>query len=540
MVASLLVLALALVLLAGLGNHDLWAPDEPRYGQVAREMITGGDWLLPHVNQRIYTDKPPGWFWCAALLSLPGGDVTAFSARLPSALAALILALMVAAWGERRLGAGSGVRSAVVMATIYMFFELGRSAHLDALLALLITTSLLAGYQVITGGAGFGGRLIFWLAAGLSVLVKGPVGLVLILLVAAADRLLARRPRDLLRLQPWWGLALAAALPVGWLLLVGATHPGYDALGVIDRHVVSRFGSGLHHARPFWYYGPYFFMEFLPWSFLVPAAAWAGWSYRVPGPAGRGDPKGISPDTARRRFLVIWLVTIVVFFSISKEKRGIYIMPVLPPVALLLGDLWRRLRHRERFAGWAVQVGLILPAVIFLAAGSLPWLLARRPQPGTPDLPGAVLWLAIFAVAGGLGILVSLVRRHISAALNLLAATGLAVLLVYAHGIQPAMDPIKSARGLAQDLVREAGPDDAVGMLVWRARYLFYSGIVMEELGDEDQVVAWASRDNRRHLLLVRAEAWGRLAPRLPAARQIAEHGSGRRHTLLMEIPGAG
>ena len=62
--ACVLFILLALVLLAGLGNHDLWAPDEPRYAQVAREMLAGGDWLLPQVNQRIYTDKPPGWFWC--------------------------------------------------------------------------------------------------------------------------------------------------------------------------------------------------------------------------------------------------------------------------------------------------------------------------------------------------------------------------------------------------------------------------------------------------------------------------------------------
>jgi 4-amino-4-deoxy-L-arabinose transferase-like glycosyltransferase len=467
--------------------------------------------------------------------------VTSFSARLPAALAALALALMVAAWGERRLGAGAGVRAAVVLVTIYMFFELGRSAHLDMLLTLLTTAALLAGHQVLTGAAGFGGRLVFWLAAGLSVLVKGPVGLVLVLLVAGSERLLAGRPRDLLRLQPGWGLALAAALPVGWLLLVSATHPGYDALGVIDRHVVSRFGQGLHHARPFWYYGPYFFMELLPWSFLVPAAVWAAW--RRPAVGAGGAPQGedgLPPQTVSRRFLVVWMVMIVLFFTISREKRGLYILPAVPPAALLLGDLWRRLRYGERAAGWGVKAGLILPAVVFLAMGILPWWLARHPQPGTPDLARALLWLSVPAALGGAGILVSLLRRRFAGALALVAATGLAVLLAYAHTVQPAMDPAKSGRALALELARQARPGDAVGMLDWRARYLFYSGIVMEELQDEDQVVAWASGGERRCLLLVRASAWARLGPRLPAARQLAEHGSGRRHTLLIEIPPSG
>ena len=84
--AALLVL-LTLVFLPGLDNHDLWAPDEPRYAQVAREMGTGGDWLLPHVNGRIYTDKPPGYFWAAAALSAPVGDVTALAQAIEVTLA---------------------------------------------------------------------------------------------------------------------------------------------------------------------------------------------------------------------------------------------------------------------------------------------------------------------------------------------------------------------------------------------------------------------------------------------------------------------
>jgi 4-amino-4-deoxy-L-arabinose transferase-like glycosyltransferase len=530
----------ALVLLPGLGNHDLWAPDEPHYGQVSREMMTSGDWLLPHVNGRIYTDKPPGWFWCAALLSLPGGDVTPLTARLPSALAALALLLLVAAWGERRLGAGSGTRAAVVLASTFLFFDLGRSAHLDMLLALLVTLSLLAGREVIAEGGGRGGRLLFWLAAGLGVLVKGPLALLLPLLVVTVDRLLvARRPRDLLRLQPWWGLPLALALPLGWLLAVSATRPGYDPLTVINRHVLSRFGSGLHHAQPFWYFGVQFFLELMPWGFLMPVAALAAWHFGATSrTAEREDEAGVPvPGRDRRRFLVIWVVVILLFFSVSKEKRGLYIMPLVPAAALLVADFWHRLRTGDQRSGWMVRGGLGVIAALFMALGVLPLALARRPVAGAPGLETLSLVLAVLGVGGGCAVLVSLLRRRLPAALRLTAATFLALLLVYAHGLQPTLDTVRSARGLAQELGRQLQPGDPVAMLEWRAAYLYYSGVRMEELGNDEAAVAWMAAPGGRRLLLLRGEAWERLRPRMGTVQELGSHGTGPRRVLLLERP---
>ena len=535
----ILAVAAALVLLPGLGNHDLWAPDEPRYGQVSREMMTSGDWLLPHVNGRIYTDKPPGWFWCAAVLSLPGGDVTPLTARLPSALAALGLLLLVAWWGECRLGTGSGTRAAVVLASTFLFFDLGRSAHLDMLLALLVSLSLLAGRDVMAAGGGRAGLLLFWLAAALGVLVKGPLGLLLPLLVLTVDRLVVRRPRDLLLLKPWYGLPLAFALPLVWLLAVSATRPGYDPLSVIDRHVLSRFGSGLHHARPFWYFGVHFFAELMPWGFLVPAAAWAAWRFDAKSrTAEREDEAGTPvPGRERRRFLVIWVVVILMFFSLSREKRGLYIMPLVPAAALLVADYWRRLRARDLRPGGLLKGGLGVIAAFSLALGALPFVLARRPVAGAPGLETLSLVLAALGVAGGCAVLASLLRRRLSAAMSLVAATFLALLLVYAHGLQPALDTVRSARELSQELARSLQPGDAVAMLEWRAAYLYYSGVRMEELGNDEAVVAWMTAPGGRRLLLLRDEAWQRLRPRLGTARELASRGTGPRRVLLLERP---
>jgi hypothetical protein len=147
------------------------------------------------------------------------------------------------------------------------------------------------------------------------------------------------------------------------------------------------------------------------------------------------------------------------------------------------------------------------------------------------------LVLAALGVAGGCAVLASLLRRRLSAALSLAAATFLALLLVYAHGLQPALDTVRSARGLSQELARSLQPGDAVAMLEWRAAYLYYSGVRMEELGSDEAVVAWMTAPGGRRLLLLRDEAWQRLRPRLGTARELASRGTGPRRVLLLERP---
>jgi 4-amino-4-deoxy-L-arabinose transferase-like glycosyltransferase len=117
-IAAVVIAATALIAFTRLGATDLWAPDEPRYGQVAEELRSFEQGalglVLPHLNGEAYTQKPPLYFWLAALAGAPGGRVSEFSARLPSALAGIAVALLVIGFGtgllDRRaaiLGAAS-------------------------------------------------------------------------------------------------------------------------------------------------------------------------------------------------------------------------------------------------------------------------------------------------------------------------------------------------------------------------------------------------------------------------------------------------
>src|SRR5947208_1451388 len=143
--SPLLVLALAAaVLLWNLWGYDLWAPDEPYFGEGAREMVVDGHWVVPYVNGAVTTDKPPLFFWLIALVSLPFGGVSAGTARLPSLLAALGTLVLTLRLARRWWGEGTAALACVFLSTMVLFWRQARSAQIDSLLCFLVLVSLSA------------------------------------------------------------------------------------------------------------------------------------------------------------------------------------------------------------------------------------------------------------------------------------------------------------------------------------------------------------------------------------------------------------
>ena len=137
---SLQIVVLAIISFAifflNSGGWDLWNPDEPRYAQVAKEMMESGNWILPHHNNKVYPDKPPVFFWLIALSSMVKGEVTSFSARLPSALAAVLGVFLTYLLGSKLYNARAGFISALVLTTTVEYFWQGRRANIDMTLTL--------------------------------------------------------------------------------------------------------------------------------------------------------------------------------------------------------------------------------------------------------------------------------------------------------------------------------------------------------------------------------------------------------------------
>jgi 4-amino-4-deoxy-L-arabinose transferase-like glycosyltransferase len=443
--ARAVLLVAAILFICNIWGYDLWAPDEPFFGEGAREMVVDGQWVVSHVNGKVNTHKPPLFFWLIALLSLPLGRVTSLTARLPSALAALGTVAMTLRLGRRSSSERTAILAAFILATSYLFWDKARSVQIDAVLCCLIWVALSA-FEAWRAGDLDGRRagLVFWAAGALAVLAKGPVGLLLPLGVAivtmAVDREIGRW-RDF---APVTGPLLFAAICGAWVVATILWGPAeYSVWGALKEHFVDRGIHGMHHAQPWWYYAKVLPPQLLPWTFMVPGALVLAWRRR-----DRMD-----------RFLLVTVIFIVLFFSISTEKRTLYVLPAFPAFALMTA------RFIGAIVGWdeapAISKRWLTAGQSFLA-GLLILLGAAAPFAAqrVDEVPSWVVFsLAGLLLATGLATLWAAIKRN-PLATAVVPGIGFSVAFLF---VVPMADAFKSGRNFAGIIEEETVASRAAG-----------------------------------------------------------------------------
>ncbi len=489
----------ALLFLPGLGNHGLWNPDEPRYAEVAREMLLTGDWSVPHVNGRLYAQKPPLHFWLIAAVGAMRGGVDEVAARLPTALAAIGTILLIFALGRRLFGERAAWYATAVFATGLKILRQGRFAQIDMLLVFLVTLAVwfwVRAEQLHERGDSRPHHLLFFLAAGLATLAKGPVGLLPPLLSILAFAALTRDRSILRRLRMGRGLLIWLAVVALWLLPATLSAGGEYLQQMVVKQNLTRYANPWHHQKPWYYYLTVIPGDFFPWSLLLPGA-WIAARRELAGP--------------RRRwwlFTLAWIVVTIVFFSLSPAKRTVYVLTMYPAMALAVGvglDCW--IEGWPRYRRWLL-IPLALIALLATAGCiALPKLAAHQEATAllSPRLvPLAMATVATIGLGAAIGLLLALRGRpaHIATALAAAMATaGLAIALL----LQPLLDPVKSARPLAMELLQRIGPDDRYATYPrLDANFVFYTQRFAVELHGEEELYRFASSPQRVWLLVER------------------------------------
>lgn len=317
-IAGLLLAGLVLFFFR-LGTPGLMDPDEGRYAEIAREMLLLKDWLIPHLNLLPYLEKPPLVYWLTAL-SFQAQGQSEWAARLPSALSALGGVFLAYGLGRALWGTGAGLLSALILATCGGYVAMGRLLTLDMALTLFLNLGVALGYLALRRDEG---RWWLWayLALALGVLTKGPVALVLAVVIWGLWAWSQGRPVLRSWLHPG-GLILVIAVALPWFLAAAWRHPDFLRFFILEQHLGRYLTKAIHHQQSYFYYLPVLLGFMLPWSWLLP---WA---------LGREKP-GRDPD---RLFLLIWAGVVILFFSLSRGKLAPYILPALLPLALLLGQ----------------------------------------------------------------------------------------------------------------------------------------------------------------------------------------------------------
>ncbi len=359
----MLLLAGCATFFFGLGRLPLLEPDEGRNAEVAREMLALGRWLVPHYDGLAYLDKPPMLFWLmAGSFKLFG--LSQWAARLPSAIAALAVLLLVGYWGRRTFGRASGIKAGLIFATAPMVIIFSRLVIFDMLLTLLVTLAL-TGFWHGEGPAArpLGADILLFAAMGLATLTKGPVGFLLPLLVIFSYMALRRRLGEIRKLHWKWGLAVFSAIVLPWFAIVSLRHPDFPRYALWDESLRRFATSSEHRKGGLFYYLPVYLAGFLPWSFFLLAL-------------GLGRIKRwkqlFQESSAPILFLICWVGVIFVFFSISQSKLPGYFLPALVPLSILAAKAWSDAERqaKSRVPGWvtAAFAALVLIGLAGLLA----------------------------------------------------------------------------------------------------------------------------------------------------------------------------
>jgi 4-amino-4-deoxy-L-arabinose transferase-like glycosyltransferase len=352
--------ALLMVLwLATLGARPLFNPDEGRYAEIPREMLSGGDWVVPHLDGLAYIEKPPLQYWATALSYRLLG-ASEFAARLYSALAALATIVLVWSAARRLWSLEAAWRAAAVLSGMLMFVVLGQLLTLDMSLTFYMTLSLAAFLLAQQAGRPKRWMILAWAAAGCGVLTKGPVAAAIPAAVLMLYSVYSRDFAPWRRLYMTWGLPLFLAITVPWHWLAARRLPDFLQFFFVHEHVARYLTPIADRQEPWWFFLGVFLAGSLPWTLAALRALGGGWRRRMPAAGG---------PFQTALFLWIWIGFIGVFFSLSDSKLMPYILPAMPALALLMAAQPAEKLRRD----FQITAVLTLAAGLSLGLASLNW-----------------------------------------------------------------------------------------------------------------------------------------------------------------------
>ncbi len=329
----LLILASFLLYFGGLGGYGLLEPDEGRYSEIPREMLETGDFVTPRLNYVKYFEKPVLHYWLTAASLAVFGE-NEFAGRFWPAL--LALGSVLATWilARRLYGLPTAFFSSVILTTSLLHFAIGRINIIDMPLAFFLTLAM-AGLRFGMDEAGDLSSaksrrylLVFYAGMALAVLSKGLIGIVLPGGILFWYILLTRRWNLVRRLLYMPGILLFFALVVPWFFEVCRRNGDFFYFFFIQEHFL-RYATTMHgRYAPMWFFIPILIVGLFPWAGLLPGALRSA----IPLPL-----RALGREKQDELFLFLWFAVIFVFFSISSSKLIPYIVPVLPPLAVLMG-----------------------------------------------------------------------------------------------------------------------------------------------------------------------------------------------------------
>ncbi len=340
----LIILVATLSVLPWIGLGDYYTKGEPREASVAVSMIEEGNWILPRVYADEFAYKPPLTHWLMAAFSLPAGKVTPFTSRLPSALSFIVMVGCCFFFFGKRMKGQEAFIAGLILITSFELHRAAMTSRVDMLLTALTVGGLISLFYWAENKRLKGLPWYIPLILGCAALVKGPIGILLPLLVFGIYLLLTKY-------NFWksvWKCVLVGAISLIPLLIwyyLAYQQAGESFLEIVKAENFGRFFSSddleirynLGHEEPIWYNLVTLIAGFIPWTLFLFFSLF-GWKYLRKIPSVKKWGHQILSMDRLRLFSLIASVVIVIFYSIPVSKRSVYLMPAYPFIAVFMAQ----------------------------------------------------------------------------------------------------------------------------------------------------------------------------------------------------------
>ena len=339
-----------------LGVLGFLGPDEPRYAWIARDMMEAHDWTTPRLYGKPWFEKPPLFYWGAAL-AFKWFGISEATSRLPSAISALLATLAVAWLAVRFYGHETARWAMLLLPTTAGMIGFSHAAATDMPFASMFTMAMVCAAATlgltqnentpILPHTPWLALILFGFFLGAAVLAKGPAAIILCGGAVLFWALLTNRRKDALWLLHPVAIASFCVTALPWYVRCARRNPDFLRVFIIEHNFKRYLTPEFQHIQPFWFYLPVVLIALLPWTALF---LWSG---------VHGVTRVVRTHTAQQSkwFLTSWAGFCLLFFSISRSKLPGYILPAIPALVLIFAH---SLTAMGKIPRWVLRVALLL------------------------------------------------------------------------------------------------------------------------------------------------------------------------------------
>ena len=409
-------------------------------------MIERNDYIVPHLNDTVRLNKPILFYWFI-VLSYKSMGINEFGARFPSALCALLGILFVYFFARHIYNRTVGFLAGLILASAPQYLILSRLAIIDMSFAFFVTLALgtfWLGYSSTTRKMFF--YYIAYFAASCAFLLKGPVGIILFIAPPTLYLILIKNTSELKKLLSWKFLLVFVLINIPWYYAAYARFGFDNSLDLLYRETIGRYmGGGIHVHKEPWYF-----------FFLVIATGFAPWALYLPFALMTYIKK---EHTAHKKFLIVWVSTVFVFFSLCSAKVATYVLPLYPILAIIMAYFWWDIfgnkQKRQHIALGIPAALLVISTVVSLFL--LPSLLQKY-----PNYHIQLIFYNCSAIILSLAAtLLYIIKKPRVLFLSVCAITCIIVLSLQ-HLVLPIIEKRRSAKPLAMKLAQKLDEKDTV------------------------------------------------------------------------------